>query len=106
MASRLIARLDQAIAQADSPLKRECLKAERGAALARHCRIADARFALAGVRSQAKRHQSPRLSAWAHLLDGLVEHFDTVSPRAREKFQLALDVATTAGDVALGRFDV
>lgn len=98
LASRLISRLDQAIIRAESPLQQECLKAERAAALARHGRIADARFALAGVRTQAKRHRSPALTAWVHMLDGLVDHFETVSPRARDKFQQAYEVAEKAGD--------
>lgn len=51
MASRLVERLDAAIATAEDPLQRECLKAERAGALARHGLLDDARFALAGLRS-------------------------------------------------------
>ena len=36
MASRLIERRDAAIVSADDPVQRECLKAERAGALARH----------------------------------------------------------------------
>ncbi len=54
MSSRLIERLDLAIARADQPVQRECLKAERGGVLARHGMLAEARFVLSGVRAQCR----------------------------------------------------
>jgi hypothetical protein len=45
MLPRVVLRLDELIAQADSPLDRECLKAERAGVLARLGLMADARFA-------------------------------------------------------------
>jgi tetratricopeptide (TPR) repeat protein len=101
MNSRLIERLDRQIDEADDPCLRECLKAERAGVLARHGRIADARFALAGVRSQSHRLRNPALSAWVSLVEGLVEHFESVSPKAREKFLRARALAVSAGDRSL-----
>lgn len=101
MASRLIERLDLAIARCQVPLERECLKAERAGAMARHGRLADARFELAGVRSQSLRHRHPRLNAWVCMADGLIDHFESVGPQAQEKFRRAHGLAVSAGDQAL-----
>ena len=49
---RVVLRLDEAIALEDSPLARECLKAERAGVLARLGMMQEARFALAGLRSR------------------------------------------------------
>ncbi|HEV8689851.1 MAG TPA: hypothetical protein VGQ91_06120 [Ideonella sp.] len=93
VASRLIERLDGEIAAATGPLQREYLKAERAGALARLGLLADARFALAGLRTQNQRHKDGLLAAWIHLVDGQVDHFDTIAPQAREKFGRALEQA-------------
>jgi len=101
MASRLIERLDLAIARCNEPLERECLKAERAGALARHGLLADAKFALQGSRAQSLRHRHPRLNAWVCMADGLVDHFESVGPQAQEKFRRAHGLAISAGDTAL-----
>jgi hypothetical protein len=95
---RVILRLDEAIAREDSPLARECLKAERAGVLARLGMMQEARFALAGLRSQAQRHRSPRLQAWVWMVDGLISHFETVAVHSGDKFRRALALATTAQD--------
>jgi tetratricopeptide (TPR) repeat protein len=97
MASRLIEQLDAAIRQADDLVQRECLKAERAGALARHGLLSDARFALTGVRSQCQRHRSARLNAWVSLVDGQIDHFESVAPTAAAKFQRAHELARDAG---------
>ncbi|OYT89425.1 MAG: hypothetical protein CFE46_03150 [Burkholderiales bacterium PBB6] len=101
MASRVIESLDLAIARADQPLARECLKAERAGVLARHGLLADARFALAGVKTQALRHRSPQLSGWVNLAEGLIEHFESMAPSAHDRFQRAYAFGGTSGDVRL-----
>ena len=93
MASRLIERLDLAIAAATDPLRREHLKAERAGALARLGLLADARFALGGLRTQNQRHRDALLAAWIHLVDGLIDHFESIAPGAVDKFQRAYDLA-------------
>src|ERR1700754_1866906 len=99
--SRLIDRLDAQIAQAEEVFERECLKSRRAAVLARHGQFAEARFALAGLRSQSQRLRNPVLSAWVAFVDGLIEHCESLSPAARAKFQRAYDLASTAGDAEL-----
>lgn len=97
VASRLIERLDAEIASATGPLQREYLKAERAGALARLGLLADARFALSGLRTQNQRHKDGLLAAWIHLVDGQIDHFDTIAPQAREKFSRALEQAEAVG---------
>ena len=99
--SRLIDRLDAQIAQAEEVFERECLKSRRAAVLARHGQFQEARFALAGLRSQSQRLRNPILSAWVAFVDGLIEHCESLSPAARAKFQRAYDLASTAGDPEL-----
>ena len=99
--SRLIDRLDAQIAQAEEVFERECLKSRRAAVLARHGQFAEARFALAGLRSQSQRLRNPVLSAWVAFVDGLIEHCESLAPTARAKFQRAYDLASTAGDAEL-----
>ncbi|GAA0759251.1 hypothetical protein LRH25_01660 [Ideonella azotifigens] len=101
MASRLIERLDAAIVSADDPVQRECLKAERAGALARHGLLADARFALAGLRTQSQRRRSARLSAWVWLVDGQIDHFEALAPKAKDKFRRSRELAMEAGDTAM-----
>ncbi len=99
--SRLIDRLDAQIAQAEEVFERECLKSRRAAVLARHGQFAEARFALAGLRSQSQRLRNPVLSAWVAFVDGLIEHCESLAPGARAKFQRAYDLASSAGDASL-----
>jgi len=99
--SRLIERLDAQIAQAEEVFEREVLKSRRAAVLARHGQFAEARFALAGLRSQSQRLRNPVLSGWVALVDGLIDHCESLAPTARAKFQRAYDLASTAGDADL-----
>lgn len=95
--SRLIERLDGAITRATDPLQREYLKAERAGAIARLGLLADARFALSGLRTQNQRHKDPLLAAWIHLVDGQIDHFDSIAPQAGDKFRRALEAAEAIG---------
>ncbi len=99
--TRLLERLDSQIAQAEEVFERECLKSRRAAVLARHGQFAEARFALAGLRSQSQRLRNPVLSAWVAFVDGLIEHCESLAPTARGKFKRAYDLASAAGDPEL-----
>ncbi len=98
---RLIERLDSAIGAAADPLQREYLKAERAGAIARLGLLSDARFTLTGLRTQNLRHKDTLLSAWISLVEGQVEHFDAVAPKAVDKFRSALELAETAGNAPM-----
>jgi tetratricopeptide (TPR) repeat protein len=41
------------------------------------------------------------LAVWVQLVEGMIEHFSTIAPAAREKFRRALSLATGAGDTRL-----
>jgi tetratricopeptide (TPR) repeat protein len=99
--SRLIDSLDADIARAEGVFERECLKARRGALLARHGHFSEARFALLGLRKQNQRLRNPALAAWAAFIDGLVDHCETLAPTARGKFRRAHELAAAVGDTAL-----
>jgi hypothetical protein len=101
MSSRVIERLDAEIARAEGVLEREYLKSRRAAALARHGQFAEARFALAGLRSQGQRLRNPILWAWIALVDGLIDHCETLTPAAREKFSRAHELAVESGDAGV-----
>ena len=99
MASRLIQRLEQQIAQCDDPLTLECLKAERIGVLARHGLLDEARAALQGVRQQNQRLRRVRLAAWIALVEGLIDHFESLAPSAALHFEQAYKHALRARDV-------
>jgi hypothetical protein len=99
--SRLLERLDAEIALADDPFSRECLKARRAAALARQGSFPEARFALAGLRSQSKRLRMPLLAAWVALVEGQIEHCESLADTARGRFAQARQLAIEAGDPAM-----
>lgn len=101
MTSRLIARLDQEIIACRDPLVRECLKAERAGALARHGMLSEARFALNGLKGQLQRLRKTRLAAWVALVEGLIHHFDSLAPEAALKFERCCKLAQEAGDEPL-----
>ncbi len=101
VAPRLIERLDSAIGAAADPLQREYLRAERAGAIARLGLLSDARFALIGLRRQNLRRKDTLLSAWISLVEGQIDHFDTIAPRAVNKFQHALELSGVAADVPM-----
>ena len=113
--SRLIERLDAAIAAAIDPVQAECLKAERAATLARSGHLSEARFALRGLRVQAQRRGRHALAAWVAFVGAMVAHHEALSPEANAQFREAVDLAREAGDqrlealatawLALGQFN-
>jgi tetratricopeptide (TPR) repeat protein len=101
MASRLLERLDGEIAREEEPYRRECLKAQRTAAIARMGLLGEAKFSLAGLRTQARRFRQASLQAWVHIVEGMIEYYETFSPTAFEKFRVAQEQAVAAGDPQL-----
>lgn len=99
---RLLQRLDHAIAQSETPLDRECLKAERVAAMARLGMMVEARMALAQVKSQLKRQADPRLQGWAAYAEAVVTYTgDYGAASLKPTFANAKQSAVTAGDQRL-----
>lgn len=102
MSTRLVERLEREIAQAEDPMERECLKAQRAAVIARLGMLDQAKFTLAGLRTQSRRHGQPRLQAWVHFVDGSIHYFSAAhSARSLRGFQEARDAALKSGDTRL-----
>ncbi len=99
--AHLIDKLDAEIARAEGVFEREYLKSRRAALLARHGQFAEARFALAGMRTHNQRLRNPVLAAWVAFVEGLIDHCEALAPSAREKFRRAHDLASAAGDAPL-----
>jgi tetratricopeptide (TPR) repeat protein len=96
MKSRLLSRLDDAIAAARDPIQGACLGAERAALLARMGRFDEAAGEIGALRARAAGAPSPALAVWLCLADGMVEHFRHGSPAARDRIQRAYALAAAA----------
>jgi len=89
MASRLLARLDAAIAQTRQPLELACLRAERAAFLARLGRLDEARRTVADLHARFALRPHPAASAWTALAEGLCDYYESMAPQARDRLQRA-----------------
>ncbi len=99
---RLLQQLDQAFAESESSLDRECLKAERVVAMARLGMMVESRMALAQVKAQLKRQTEPRLQGWATYAEAVLTYTgDHHEPSIRGLFAQAKQFAVTAGDQTL-----
>lgn len=97
--SRLLARLEAAIAQSMSPFDQACLQAERAALRARQGHIDEAREIVLGLQPAAaprRRSHAPALGVWLLVAEGLIEHYSALLPGARDKLARAHELATLA----------
>lgn len=101
MASRLLAQLDAEIDAAKDPLERDRLRAERAGVLARHGNIGQARRIVNELRSRPHAAGDAELAAWLGLAEGMIDHFDSLSPRAKSRFLRAHALARAASLDAL-----
>lgn len=97
MKSRLLSRLESDIRGAPHALAADCLRCERAAYLARLGDIDEATRELAALRQRYGSNPQPALSAWVHLADGLIGHYDNLAPGARDKLARAHALSTAAG---------
>ncbi|HEX6361943.1 MAG TPA: hypothetical protein VFZ93_03245 [Albitalea sp.] len=96
MKSRLLSRLDAALASARDPMQAACLAAERAALLARMGRFDEACAELGTLRTRPACASHPALAVWICLADGMVEHFRNQSATARDRIQRAYALAAAA----------
>lgn len=96
MSSRLLRRLDAAIAAAISPVETACLGAERVVVLARRGQQDQARAELDQVRQRFGRATHPAVTGWLCLAEGLLNHFADVSGGAVDRLQRAHALAGAA----------
>lgn len=96
MPSRLLTQLDDAIDAAKDPLVRDRLRAERAGVLARHGNIGQSRRIVNELRSRTAAVNDSELSVWLLLAEGMADHFESISPRARQRFMRAHGLALSA----------
>ncbi len=99
--SRLLTRIEAAIAAANHPVKADCLRAERAGYLARLGRRDEARQVLSSLHMQYASHPNAAMSAWLALADGLLGYFGDMSDMARDKMRRAHALSGAARDMPL-----
>ena len=95
--SRLIARLDAAIAAEPDPLQADLLRAERASHLAR---LGHGDEALADIAALHARHDTrpdARMSCWLAVAEGLASHFKDMGTQAADKLRRAQALSAAAG---------
>ncbi len=97
MPSRLLAQLDAAIDAAKDPMIRDRLRAERAGVLARHGNIGQSRRIVNELRLRSAAVNDAELAGWLSLAEGMADHFESLSPRARQRFMRAHALASSAG---------
>ena len=95
MASRLLARLDAAIATAPHPIEAQCLRAERAALLARQGQLEQARAAIDELQTQLAWQPNASLRAWLALAEGLHGYYSVIGRGAQDTIALAYDLSNT-----------
>ena len=96
MASRLLARLDAAIAKTRDPVGNACLRAERAGVLARLGRLDEARRTIEALHARFTLRPQPAVSAWLALAEGLCDHFGDLAPSARDRMRRAYALSGAA----------
>ncbi|HUG24880.1 hypothetical protein [Piscinibacter sp.] len=95
--SRLLTRLDAAIAKTRNPVEAACLRVERAGFLARHGHFDKARSELAAVHAQFDPHPQAAVSVWLCIAEAWVLHFSSLSAMARDKMMRAQALSAAAG---------
>lgn len=96
MASRLLARLDAAIAKTRDPVHNACLRAERAGFLARQGRLDEAQRTIDDLHARFSLRPHAAVSAWLALAEGLRDHFGALAPSARDRLQRAHALSAAA----------
>jgi hypothetical protein len=99
--SRLMAKLDAAIAAAPNPIEAKCLRAERAGLLARQGQLEAAKAVIDELSAQLAWQPNTPLRAWLALAEGLHAYYSTLGPSAQSGIEQAH--ALTQGFGALKR---
>jgi tetratricopeptide (TPR) repeat protein len=95
--SRLLARLDAAIAAERVPLRADILRAERATYLARQGRTDEARKELEALHQRHDGRPDFEMSAWLSIVESLMSYFSDMSPTALDKMRRAQALSKAAG---------
>ena len=98
--SRLLQRLDAAIAAAANPVEAQCLRAERAALLARQGQLEAAKTVIDELTTQLAWQPNIALRAWLALAEGLHGHYSALGREAQTSIQEAHELAKGAGTLA------
>ena len=99
--SRLLSRLDAAIAAAAHPLRADYLRAERAGYLARQGHLIEASQVIALLHERYDPSPNVLISAWLNLAEGLLSHFSDLSGVAIDKMRRAYALSGAARDTPL-----
>ena len=99
--SRLMAKLDAAIASAPNPIEAKCLRAERAGLLARQGQLEAAKAIIDELSAQLAWQPNTPLRAWLALAEGLHAYYSTLGPSAQTGIEQAHEL--TQGFGALKR---
>jgi len=95
--SRLMAKLDAAIANAANPIEARCLRAERASLLARQGQLEAAKAAIDELNAQLAWQPSTPLRAWLALAEGLHGYYSALGRGAQANVELAYSLAQGFG---------
>ena len=99
--SRLLLRLNAAIASAKNQHAADCAYAERACYLARQGDFAEASRTIAALRKRYESQPDAAMSAWLNLAEGLLSYFSELGPNAYDKVLRAHALSAAAGLVPL-----
>jgi hypothetical protein len=97
--SRLLAKLDAAIAAAPNPIEGKCLRAERAGLLARQGQLEAARAVIDELNAQLAWQPSTPLRAWLGLAEGLHAYYATLGLSAQTGIEQAYMLAQGSGNL-------
>lgn len=95
--SRLLAKLDAAIAAAPNPIEAKCLRAERAGLLARQGQLEAAKAVIDELQAQLAWQPNKPLQAWVALAEGLHGYYSELGRGAQASIEEAYHLAREAG---------
>jgi hypothetical protein len=103
MTERLLAQLQKLADEATNETDRSLYRAQRAGDLARLGRIEKARAEIQDLRA-INTGYSPQLTGWILVAEGLVDHFESLSINALNRFKRARGLAVALSDADLWSF--
>ncbi len=100
-ASRLLRRLNAAVASAKDQYSADCAHAERACYLARQGDFAHASRTIATLRKRYASQPDAAMSVWLNLAEGLVSYYSELGPLAHDKVMRAHALSAASGLVHL-----
>lgn len=97
MSSRLLSSLEQLANKANSEVERSVFRAQWAGAMARLGHLGAARKEVQALRIFNANYE-PRLTAWIMLAEGQIDHYESLSVAALDKFKRAYGIGIAAKD--------